>query len=76
MQPVEGDAVPLTAGRPPPRLIACQLLLGVIDQGGQLIPLGLGEGGGKQFVQLFPHDTGGGVEDDAKTPRIPRGRRR
>lgn len=64
-EPVEGDAVPLphVGGLP---LDLLQLLLGVIDQGGQLVPLRLGDGGGKQIVQLFPHDPGRGVEDVQK----------
>ena len=61
-QPVEGDAVPL-----PHILGLCfdrlQLFSGVVDQGGQLIPLGLGDGGGKQIVHLFPHHAGGGIQN-------------
>ena len=61
-QPVEGDAVPLPhVGGVPPDLL--QLLAGVVDQRGQLIPLRLGHGGGKEVVQLLPHHAGGGVED-------------
>ena len=61
-EPVEGDAVPLphVGGLP---LDLLQLLLGVVDEGGQGVPLGPGQAGAEQVVQLFPHHAGGGVED-------------
>ena len=60
-EPVEGDAVPL------PHIVALpldllQLLLGVVDEGGQLIPVGPGDGRPQQVVDLLPHHAGGGVE--------------
>ena len=61
-EPVEGDAVPF------PHIVALpldllQLLLGVVDEGGQLVPVGAGDSGAQQLVDLHPHHAGGGVED-------------
>ena len=64
-QPVQGDPVPFIQVL---RLLGDegQLLLRVINQCRQLIAVMLGEGRGKEFVQLFPDDTGAGVEQMQK----------
>ena len=61
-EPVEGDAVPLLQ-------VLCvgghlgELFLGVVDEGGQLVPVGLGDAGGEEGVHLLPHHAGGRIED-------------
>ena len=62
---VEGDAVPLLqlfrvfglGGH------LAELLLGIVDEGGQLVPVGLGDAGGEEGVHLLPDHAGGRVED-------------
>ena len=61
-EPVEGDTVPLPHILRLP-LDLLQLLLGVVNEGGQLVPVGAGDSGAQQLVDLHPHHAGGGVED-------------
>ena len=71
-QAVEGDAVPLLQRlvvQRPGHLL--QLLLRVVDQGGQLVPVVLGHAGGEELVHLLAHHAGGAVEDVEKGLVLP-----
>ena len=61
-EPVDGDPVPLVQvldlG-----LDLLQLLLGIVDEGGQLVELVPGNHVGEQLVQPLPDHAGAGVED-------------
>lgn len=59
---VESDAVPLVHVLHL-AVELLQLLLGIVDEGGQLVPLSLGDGGGEQVVYFLPDDAGTGVEN-------------
>ena len=61
-EPVQGDPVPLIHVLHL-AVELFQLLLRIVDEGGQLVPLSLGDGGGKQVVYLLPDDAGTGVEN-------------
>lgn len=67
---VQGDPVPLVHVRQ--QLVELfQLLLRVVDQGTQLIPVRPGDGGGKQVVHLFLDDAGAGVQNVEKCLILP-----
>ena len=48
-----------------------QLVLRVVDEGAQLLPVGLGDGGGEQVVHLLLDDPGAGVENVKKGLVLP-----
>ena len=67
---MEGDAVPLV------HILICfvellQLVLRVVDEGAQLVPVRLGDGGGVQVVHLLLDDAGAGVQDVEKGLVLP-----
>ena len=67
---VEGDAVPLV------HILICfvellQLVLRVVDEGAQLVPVRLGDGGGVQVVHLLLDDAGAGVQNVEKGLVLP-----
>ena len=65
---MEGDAVPLLQLLLAPGLGGdhAELFLGVVDEGGQLVPLRLGYAGGEEGVHLLPDHAGGRIEDVKK----------
>ena len=62
-EPQQVDAPPGEVDAPEVGLGLGELLLGVVDEGGQLVPVGPGNGGPQQLVDLHPHHAGGGVQD-------------